>query len=415
MHCLAETIPIQTTPLPTSLSPSSQADPQNLGEVCRFWRDITLSTPALWSKMWIYHPQRAQVQRVAMWLGRSRGYPLDITIVQFAHNVTPKDHGATDEILLLLIEQVHRWKRIYFHFASTAQQPLLTLPLGAPISLESAYVNTWNWEHTSADRFWKVLHSTPSLRHAKWASYTKGLPSHVPWAQLTDITVYHGLSVEECISILRGCQHLVAFRIHAVWAYDSLIDPHGPLILPQLQHLSFLGHVESTPFFNRLTLPSLTSLEITNTHPHHYDERRSCSSFRDLLNRSACQLKKFCFSNPGINENDLYEYLSAPQMLSLQELELDVPITDRTMISLTSDNEGVACSHLLPNLEAISIEEICTSDGLTSDMILSRLATNSSAPLKYARVKFKAQSHSHDLAAFQSIIERNNWLQVFVT
>lgn len=415
MHCLTENHPTQTTPLPTSLSPSSQADPQILGEVCRFWRDVTLSTPALWSKIWIYQPQHAQVQRVALWLNRSRAYPLDIRIVQFLSSVTRENHAAADEILSLLVSQVYRWRKIYFRFSSSAQRPLLLLPVGATSKLESAYANTWKWDHTSADRFWKVLHSSPSLRHADWGSYTKGLPSHVPWAQLTSVTIRHGLSVEECISILQGAQQLVALRIHNVWSYDTLVDLCGPLILPRLQHLSFLGCIESTPFFNRLTLPSLISLEITNTNPYSHDARRSCVSFRNLLRRSACRLEKFRFLNPIIDADDLHDYLSAPQLHSLQELDLEVPITDQTIITLTPDIDGATRPYLLPNLEVISIEETRTSDGRISDMILSRLSAESGAPLKSASVRLKAQSHPNDLAIFQSIIEHNNWLHVFVT
>ncbi|KAF9457777.1 hypothetical protein BDZ94DRAFT_1227394 [Collybia nuda] len=414
IHCLGEIDPARTGSSPTSLSPSPLADPQTLGEVCRFWRDVTLSTPSLWSKIWIYQPQRSQVRRVEMWLNRSREYPLNIRIIQLPGGVTHDNHAAADKILSLLVGQVHRWRRIHFRFGSTAQEPLLTLPVGAATNMESAYVDMWKWDQASADQFWKICFSSPSLRHADWVSYTKKPPNYVPWTQLTSITLYHGLTVEECMSILQGCRHLEALCIHAIWTYDSLVDPYGPLTLPSLRHLSFLGYVEGTAIFNRLTLPSLTSLEISNAHPHHHHERRSCMSFRNLLQRSACRLEKLRLFNTSISPSDLHNYLSTPQMLSLLELDLEAPVTNQTIHSLTlSDNPRQP--HLLPNLEAISLNEICTSDGSISDMILSRLSPKSNTPLKSARLWLKAQTHIRDISVFQNIMENNNWVHVVVT
>lgn len=109
IHCLTAITPLQLRMLRlNTLSPSSQADPQTLGEVCRFWRDVTLLTPSLWSRFSIYQPRCTQISKVALWLNRSRRYPLDITIDKYKGSVTPDDRAAIDEILSLLISQVHR-------------------------------------------------------------------------------------------------------------------------------------------------------------------------------------------------------------------------------------------------------------------------------------------------------------------
>jgi F-box-like len=282
-----------------SLSPSPYTDPQVLGEVCSYWRDVTLATPALWSTICITKPKQRHVQKVILWLERSRTYGLSLKLTQ-PITLGPRDHSVTDEILSLLVIHVHRWREIEFSFTSVAQQPLLKICHGAASALQSAVISNGFWDHASMNRLWQVVHSSPALHHIDWTWSCNEAPEHLSFSQLTHVTLHWVFSVEMLLDILRSCRQVIELRLYSLWS-DYSPGSLPPLVLPNLRVLSLTDGTDPGPLFRRLTLPSLTSLEFTAPMNHQND-------LLDLLERSYCSLGKFTLSGLFRNEADVPAY-----------------------------------------------------------------------------------------------------------
>lgn len=366
-QCLLDFPPLHMRSCHRSLSPSPYTDPLVLGQVCRYWRGVTLATPALWSTICIIRPKQQHVQKVAVWLERSRGCGLSLKLIQPA---TPglHDHSVTDEILSLLITQVHRWREIDFSFTSIAQQPLLMIPEGATLALESATISNELWDYASMNRLWRIIHSSPVIHYMDWMWPCNQAPDHLSISQLSHLTLRWVLNVEILIEILRSCNQVVELRLHSLWS-DYSPGYFPPLVLPNLRVLSVTDATDPGPLFCRLTLPSLTSVEFTTPI-------RQRNDFLDLLDRSCCSLAKFTFPGLHLDEADLRGYLAAPHLGSLRELELRGPPSDRVFTSFTRQYLDEQKSWLLPKLEVLRLTNVCcTSEGLLCGTILSRLSS----------------------------------------
>ncbi|KAJ7659276.1 hypothetical protein DFH06DRAFT_1472661 [Mycena polygramma] len=159
--------------------------PERLLLVCQKWRDIALSTPALWRAIDLEDGGDRQCRNLEAWLGRSGGYPLSISI-QIEHP------GQEDELLQLLVPRRARWK--YFQllrvglensFLSEGPLPLLrSLDIGA-LSLPATFPDM------------PRLH-TVTLRTRRYFPRPAALLS---WSQLTSLTLIGSLP-RECMPIV---------------------------------------------------------------------------------------------------------------------------------------------------------------------------------------------------------------------
>jgi F-box-like len=367
------------------IRPYSQVTPFRLGQVCYYWRSVTLSMGDLWQSMYIGPPKMEHIPLIRLWLSRAGDYPLSLWLYQSDCPREP-ELQATSEILSLLVERLHRWKAIVFYFSDTVQQALLDLPHGAAASLEAARIDVRRWDQASADKIWRAIHSSPTIRQPDWVNlYWSGPPDHAPWAQLTHIILDGLLSSDAVLDILLHCQSVVNLTV------PRLVSPRTsfqmtPILLPHLRSMCISTETELGTLFQSLLLPNMVSLDIT----YRRDACNSSSSLHldDLICRSQCQLRKLTLCDTDISEEDnVLDFLRTPALQSLVELQLFIPVSDKT-IRLLSRHAGK--EELLPRLEAILLS-CCTSDGVLSDMITSRLPT-----LRTIHVSLRRDKHSYE-------------------
>jgi hypothetical protein len=92
---------------------------------------------------------------------------------------------------------------------------------------------------------------------------------HIPWNQLTHLTLEENFSLKDCHDIMLQCVEMRSIKIYTcVWDGPSLSPASTGIVLPTLETLEFRsmqGFVEASigHFFTCLALPALKSLELS--------------------------------------------------------------------------------------------------------------------------------------------------------
>ncbi|KAG6829615.1 hypothetical protein H0H92_004022 [Tricholoma furcatifolium] len=162
-----------------TLCESSSLDPMVLAQVSRRWREVALSTPQLWSSIYIFCSDKQQrVPLLKAWLERSSTCPLTIRFIESTCDFEDYSHipesRFTSEIMALLILEAHRWKAIDFSFARRISPILSNISSTSLPVIETASIVSR--EHPGdlfegvvpSDNIWRVIHSSPSFRSGRW-------------------------------------------------------------------------------------------------------------------------------------------------------------------------------------------------------------------------------------------------------
>ena len=173
----------------------------------------------------------------------------------------------------------------------------------------------------------------------------------------------------EVMGLFKSCPEISVFELSRL--YSSPMPPQlRPMVVPKLRDLKLVTYSELYgTIFDYLIIPRLVCLE--TRHMYDFPTTASLSYFSDFLIRSSCRIMKFILSVRVSSEDQLLEVLASPAIQRIEELGLNAHITDRTVQSLT--RTGGCQTHLLPSLRSISLKQHHTSDGVLSDMVISRL------------------------------------------
>ena len=353
----------------------TRADPTILGQVCSSWRNIALSTPALWTNIFILEPKISQIFRTRLWLDRAGNNLLYIAI----HGTGESDPASLDEILLNLAFRREFWRKVDIelpNFALGALTGSITKEPAEFRNLESASLSIIGLNYhqpshmTSIDAIWKAFHSSPVLHTVDWHdAYYFRLPTHIPWTQLTQLKLESEFDVESLVDILSSCTRIRVLSISQLSLSSGTIQLE-PITLESLHTLTLDAAVKPGPLFEKLTLPSLQSLDLR----HKYLDEHLISdfvSFQEFLIRSNCSLKTFALFDRNLKEDDLQAYISSSNLQNVTVLYLHVPISDKTIKSFVKQTDDER-HEIMPFLEEMSLAIRASSDGLLAQMVTSR-------------------------------------------
>ncbi|KZP20024.1 hypothetical protein FIBSPDRAFT_789989 [Athelia psychrophila] len=301
--------------------------------VCRRWRDISRSTPELWSRICIHLGDGqfdAHLEIASAFVIRSAKHPLSISLGPLERYPTtiPEGHPA----LRLLATQCKRWH------ALRLQLPLpilreLTVAKGRLLSLNSLHLITgttyWDTDEAILDTFAYAprLKSFQANAH-EWDDIVDTRALLLPWSCLTSLHLDERRA-GVIWALLQDCPNLVHLEAHIC---DGMPDIDVPNVkLPHLLSLS-LAFQESSAILSTLTLPILeqASFRLTghNTELDAVTWYVRCG-LAQLLSQSLCTLSKLRIQtapdNHTLTLRDLDDCLYAlPELTDLDGANLDL-------------------------------------------------------------------------------------------
>ncbi|KAF7357943.1 hypothetical protein MVEN_00840900 [Mycena venus] len=341
---------------PLNTRGSLPLEPLTLSHVSSRWRDVAISTPSLWSTIWVDRPRELHIPMVELWIEYSRQCPLILYLRQTppppagqqpSPFTDPREYELTDKILIILGNHLHRWKRVTFLFHHPTQHSLLNLPeipSAAPL-LEHIQMSTRAWDADSKLTMERIMYSYASVQSVVVHEFLS--QEFVPWERLTTLDASQlGCPMDSHLNVLKYCTSLRRAELRVTQDHSD-----APFVRPT----------------RRVGVPHLSSLTIHATRleglvlryssaPHRANDPQA---LQRLLVRSACVLKRFSFGDAAAIKDDSYHlsFLRSPQMASLLELYLQVDMTDKIMRFLTLGSAEDGRPRLLPNLQTISLKD----------------------------------------------------------
>ncbi|KAJ7023445.1 hypothetical protein C8F04DRAFT_181747 [Mycena alexandri] len=399
--------------------------PVLLGRICRSWRDISLSTPRLWSRLHIAEPQRDQTlyflgagsdpkfaqrfENIKMWLGRSGQCPLSISLYSDPNNRSPPDRSAFVQALLPFTP---RWQHIHFITSPVTLDAISHLtesdvPLLETVIFDDDYYDlsspTVGLEQFGLLRSPRI--STFSARENAFVG--QNLP--LPWHGLTVLEIIpsaeRSLTSEKIIHIISRCPELRVCKLAV--NDDGTAEPSSSHLV-ELKHLHTLEVVCQSVdltiprLLDRLLLPQLLSFSLHgSSHGEH------TPSLAHALARWN-QLENLEIDSDGFSKPSLVEGLRSLPDTMKQLVIHDVTNTLHGIHSLDDDALTILTPtpghYHCPALELLEIN----NGYLISDSALLRLITSrmeSRSKLKGVQITFSREMTFDILPFLQPFIE----------
>ncbi|KAK7453571.1 hypothetical protein VKT23_011848 [Stygiomarasmius scandens] len=346
--------------------------PLLLGQICRVWREVSLSTPYLWTSLHIAIPDitrdgkylgkvmEMRTKGVETWLARS-GTMLPLSVSIYASCRMDRNYvGLLPPLLKPLFDclaaQLYRWKEI--EIETPVQYTILfkeCLDLAFPGWNHNQLVilNTLSFQgHGSYDGNTSLscLFSAPNLRRISWNGFIGRMKhTHIISSKLTHLDVcFHDFDLisDQVLGLLSQFSASLQFcRLQCHIEANML--PRAIIHFPFLQTLDLSvsairqGDVAAIAlFFQHLSTPALHTLKI------------------EMVSGSVSSLG--LFFSPLLSPNN-----------RIQNLDICVP-------SLTLDNL-LQCLALLPNLSRLSVKHGIS--GHDSESLLRALRPSSERPV----------------------------------
>ncbi|KAF8212718.1 hypothetical protein K438DRAFT_1928004 [Mycena galopus ATCC 62051] len=337
--------------------PSSTRAPLVLLEVCRRWKEIALSTCALWSSLDILCVETfvdepllvpSKLLGIKTWLSRAQARPLSLTIRE---NYSAHGFQVQDDVLeterLDISTSLSQIRRLEIMLGETACMGLIPSNMPLPL-LQSLRAVLQDAELES------ILQNAPLLADLYWFRISRGIPD-LSWSatsMLTKLTIVSAdISIPAFISILQSCASLSEFTCY--------VDPldfghHQPsLTFPNLLDLSLFLHEDSLAVIpvihalEPLTLPNLTRLQFSS--PFIPD---IISSF---LSRSACVIRHLTCEIPPHGALDAWKALGMLPSVESLDITLEVNIAEFLKRIDTERDEHDPSPLILPKLQQLTI------------------------------------------------------------
>jgi hypothetical protein len=179
--------------------------PNVLGSVCKLWREITVSTPSLWTELYVNLETGIIPAKLDMILSRSQNSLLNLKIISDWKGYESRN----DDALESLARECGRWRRLSllnpWNILCSSSFPSFSEELPNLEHLEVSYPIPESFGPLPLDMF---QHAT-KLRSLKVAEMGPHLT--LPWSQLTSIECIISTDIQENMSLCKDASILSIF------------------------------------------------------------------------------------------------------------------------------------------------------------------------------------------------------------
>ncbi|KAJ7871876.1 hypothetical protein B0H14DRAFT_202570 [Mycena olivaceomarginata] len=254
--------------------------PTSLTHICRRWREIAISIPALWSAIELAYNINVSFQRQAdiidLWLERSCSFPLSIRL-----DMDDNEGVYVSKALSSIIAHHSRWE-----YLKLVPRGISRDTLGFPATEGSMpLLHHLHLELDAATINPVAFRELPLLRSAVLNDIAASLIV-LPWRQLTSLALRRNF-LPECAPVLKQTPNLVHCTLHLFFTY--LPYDHSDIILPCLESLVLNNPAPYAPVSQYLTpfvTPALCRLRV----PERFIGSDPICSPTSLMSRSGCKL-----------------------------------------------------------------------------------------------------------------------------
>ncbi|KIM37312.1 hypothetical protein M413DRAFT_423542 [Hebeloma cylindrosporum] len=332
-------------------SRNSKWTPFELAQVCRDWRSNAFETRELWQSIVIIGPKRCHLHRARLWIANVGPHPIDIVLEQTSDS--DEEREVTGELMTLFAQRLTSWRKVSFTFfgpkplipSNLLVQSIAAIARERDPKLRDALFNfnlqshahPERWEVSSLIEIFHSLQNISSLVALRWsAAFTPGLKFS---RNLVFLDLDSPISMVDLIeNLVRSpqLQSLLARNVtqtivpihnavmHQGDDMDVDMENVPRVVLPALQQLSIIfKQVNPVPFFDRVSLPSLTVLELLGLGP------QQLYLVRQLLQVSECTLDGFgFFLNTPMTQEQVIDWLQLEEIQLVRRLSIYAEITD---------------------------------------------------------------------------------------
>ncbi|KAJ7720775.1 hypothetical protein B0H16DRAFT_380991, partial [Mycena metata] len=327
------------------------SSPNVLRHICQKWREIALSTPALWRGITLSLRNGKRLDQklrlLELWLKRSGSCRLSLHIDLEVDDMDLDGDAAINLAATLdlftqaIAAHSARWEylRLYLPvhpFPSiSASLPFLRALTMGPV--EPIVNGTHN-----ADSLVQALRAAPLLRNVAVVFWREPCISLYPWSQLTSFTG-HSILPHLCADILARGHNLTYCNIFVYAGMDQIIQTSQNVTHRNLSSLIIRGYIPddmSWKFLDIFTLPALRKFEIAE----RLLQGDPVGLLKSLISRSRCSIEELHM--PYLNESSLESYrLAWPTIDSITNRQLDpvnpwiIPEDEEKDVAMKGDSD----------------------------------------------------------------------------
>lgn len=355
--------------LPHFPSPLSNLDAPLLTQrVCRMWKDVTRSTPKLWSfiNLSLLSPwMDSELAMTSTCLARSGCHPLSIALGMHVYPEAWMNNVHTPAVNLLLT-QSERWLDLHLHVSENVLDDIVVAQGKLPL-LQNLVVKMVHYRGHSLGAFKVAL----MLRSFIWQEHhlhaARPLP-RLPWDGLTKLVMRTPHDAKEIWHILHMCPNLVECDCEINDAAPHKRDDVSQVKLPHLRSLAMVIPT-SSDILSTLMLPVLEHARFA-VHPsgryNGHDKQIPWplrSGLSSLLFQSGSSVKSFkmritdFWSHDAFTASDVLRCLEAVPSLTEFELwdrSLMILTASMPLNKLTDDKE----IRLVPKLDTLILHDL---------------------------------------------------------
>jgi hypothetical protein len=230
--------------------------PLLLCQVCRHWRKVALSLPLLWCSLCGTRPFTLHPAFIELWLARSHGLPLSLSLAQWYHD-TPKFRAHAYKMFDLFSNEMHRWRTISFTLDNNLSRQFIATVDSKAQMLEELELVFEEPNSGSAAEVSVVLRSFAKLRNLAWSGDLSAQSlRNIPFHALTRIYVASNNITQDVVACLSQCTTALEIQWERVDCWDSPSVCGLPqMTLHHLQSLKLTGFGDLACILSRLTAP----------------------------------------------------------------------------------------------------------------------------------------------------------------